>query len=242
MEFIITSAYILATVMMNSISQAPVWHEIVAGVLIPLGAAALMLVGPLLLYRRQFDEAMDGFAFGVASGLGFSLATNLVDQWPQLSLGNTSHPTISSALVILARGLLLPFIAGSATGLIAAAVWLHKGARRPVGHHRWTAHWLSIVPAMAVMWVILGLTNIYVTTVFHAVLIYAVVAAILLISVRISIHHMLLGEAVRVEAGPPVVCFHCHYHVPRMAFCPHCGVATRSTPKHGAGRLARSFR
>ncbi|MFI5337753.1 MAG: PrsW family glutamic-type intramembrane protease [Opitutales bacterium] len=239
----LTSSYITTTVVLNSFSAAPAGREIVAGVLIPLGAATLMLVGPAILYFRHYDEAMDGFAFGAASGLGFTLATNLVDLWPQLSQGLTnSHATFDGALTILARGILLPFIAASATGVVAAAFWVRKGRRRSTATHRWTASPLIVVVVMAGMWIGLGLINISISSITTVVAIYTVVAVILLLAVRVSLHHMLLAEAVEVPIGPPNICFHCHYEVPRMAFCPHCGIATRSTPKHGHGRLARAFR
>jgi hypothetical protein len=59
--------------------------------------------------------------------------------------------------------------------------------------------------------------------------------------VRVAIHHYLLAEAADAgtEVGPMMPCSHCHYVVPRMSFCPHCGVATRSTPKSGSGTAGR---
>jgi hypothetical protein len=44
---------------------------------------------------------------------------------------------------------------------------------------------------------------------------------------------MLLAEAAEVPVGPPLTCAHCHRVVPRMAFCPHCGIAVGATPKVG---------
>jgi hypothetical protein len=69
-----------------------------------------------------------------------------------------------------------------------------------------------------------------------------IVAAVLMLLARIVIHHMLLVEAVTPEIGPYMPCSHCHHIVPRMAFCPVCGVATRATPKTGSGRTARAVR
>lgn len=239
----LTGPYVTATVVLNAVSSAPAGRVIVVGVLVPLGAQILMLTGPAILYFREYDEAMDGFAFGAASALGFTLATNLVDLWPQLSQGlTTSRATVDSVLVILARGLLLPFIAASTTGLIAGSVWLGKGQTRRASTHGWTAEILPVITTIGLLWTFLGLVNVYVSSVHTVVAIYAVAGAVLLIAVRVSLHHMLLAEAVDVAVGPSAMCFHCHYMVPRMAFCPHCGVATRSTPKRGHGRLARATR
>jgi len=59
---------------------------VLAGIAIPILKQGLMLAGPLFLYlfRGRFREPLDGLAFGVASGLGFSLATSLADFWPLL--------------------------------------------------------------------------------------------------------------------------------------------------------------
>lgn len=238
-----TGPFITSTVVQNGISGATFWRDFTAGALIPLGAQALMLAGPLALYRRHYDEALDGFAFGAACALGFTLAVNLVDLWPDLGQGLTSsHPTLDSTLAILGRGLLVPFIAASTTGILAGALWLRRGKVRAPKAHGWTTTVPVVAAAVVVFWVFLGFVNILVTSIDVAVAIYAVTALVLLLAVRIALHHMLLAEAVEVTVGPEDVCRHCHYNVPRMAFCPHCGVATRATPKHGSGRLLRVFR
>jgi RsiW-degrading membrane proteinase PrsW (M82 family) len=238
-----TGPYLTSTVVLNAISSAGPARNFVAGVLIPLGAQAIMLLGPLALYSRKYDEAMDGFAFGAACALGFTFAVNLVDLWPQLSQGITStSPTIESTLAIMGRGLLLPFVSASTTGLIAAALWLRRGKTRARHAHSWTTTLPVVAAAAAAIWVLLGLVNVLVSSIVTEVVIYAVTALVLLLAVRVSIHHMLLLEAVDVTIGPEMTCTHCHYQVPRMAFCPHCGVATRATPKAGHGRLLRAFR
>ena len=236
-------SYITDTIILNAVSSAGMGQDIVAGALIPLGAAALMLLGPLILYFRKYHEAMDGFTFGAASALGFTLGSNLVELWPQVTAGVTNaHPTLDSALQILARGLLVPFIAGSSTGLVAAALWLRKGGSRGTERRLpWAAVDVPLlIPGVAAMWLILGFVNIYASSENSVLAVYILVSVALLLLVRLSLHRILLIEAARVPVGPPTVCLRCHYRVPAMAFCPHCGVAVSATPKTGGRSTIRT--
>jgi RsiW-degrading membrane proteinase PrsW (M82 family) len=240
-----TSNTITQTDLLNASPQgAPAGRIILTGVVFPLVAQALMLVGALILFvtRRYYDECLDGFAFGAACALGFVLASTLVQLWPELSEGLYSvAPATQNALRIIQRGLLTPFIYASTTGLIAGALWLRRRPRRTLSAYGWTTTlWLQVLIA-AVVQVGLGLASIYVASQTWATLIFLLAAILLLLWVRVALHHYLLAEAADTgtEPGPPMPCSHCHHVVPRMAFCPHCGVATRATPKSGLGHVGR---
>jgi RsiW-degrading membrane proteinase PrsW (M82 family) len=217
----------------------------VAGVLLPVVAQVLMLVPALVLFvvrGRRFDEALDGFTFGVASALGFTLASTLVDLFPELSLGPLSSVTsLDNGIDIVVRGLIVPLINASTTGLICATLWLMRGRRRREVHHR-----LASLPSSAVSAVLaqslLGVSAVALRQPWEQLVVYLVVALLVLLLVRFALHSMLLAEAVEVGIGPPFPCSHCHHVVPRMAFCPNCGIATKATPKTGAGRLDRGER
>jgi hypothetical protein len=242
---IVTGPIVTATLLQNVTVGAPLGKALLVGLLFPLVAQLVMLVGPLLLYffRPRYDEALDGFTFGAASALGFTLATTVVNLWPELRLGLVSDAAVvPNTLAVLERGLLNPFLNASTTGLIAGALWLRRGKVRSLAAHGWTTSlWVSILIPV-VVWSILGLVNISVLTTALSAAAYAVLAVAMLLWVRVAVHHMLLAEAVDVAIGPPMPCFHCHRLVPRMAFCPHCGIATRATPKTGVGRAGRAFR
>jgi PrsW family intramembrane metalloprotease len=239
-----TGQIVTQTLLLNVAQGASADKIVVAAAVFPLLAAVLMMVGPLIIYfTRHYDEALDGFTFGAASAMGFTLGATVVNLWPQLQEGlQTSAPSVDNALVILQRGLLIPFIYASVTGLIAGSIWLMRGRVRTLAANGWTTKlWTNILVAILVL-VGLGFVNVYILQAPLSVGIYAVVAAVLLLWVRIAMHHMLLAEAVEVEIGPEAPCFHCHHIVPRMAFCPHCGIATRATPKTGVGRTGRTVR
>lgn len=212
------------------------------GAVPPMASQLLMMVFPALLYllrRKRFSEALDGFTFGATAGLGFTLAMTLVDLWPELSIGPTAGVApLDNAIDIVVRGTLLPIVNASTTGLISASIWLLSGRKRD--HMR---HALASLPAAGVVALVaqglLGAGALVLAQPWEILLLYLAVALLLLLVVRIALHSMLLAEAVEVEIGPPFPCSHCHHLVPRMAFCPNCGVATRATSKAGGGRHGR---
>lgn len=240
----LTGRIVTETLLLNVSQGAPVSKIILAAVVFPVVAVALMLIGPLIIFRtRHYDEALDGFTFAASSAMGFALASTVVQLWPQLLDGlQSAAPSTDNTLAILERGLLNPFIYASVAGLIAGALWLRRGPVRTLATNGWTTTlWTNILVAVVAV-VGLGFVNAYVLQTSVAVAIQGFAAVLLLFWVRIALHHMLLAEAVEVEIGAEQPCFHCHHIVPRMAFCPHCGIATRATPKTGVGRTGRVVR
>jgi RsiW-degrading membrane proteinase PrsW (M82 family) len=217
----------------------------VAGVLLPVAGQVLMLVPAILLFvirGRRFDEALDGFTFGAASALGFTLATTLVELFPELSAGPlTTIGSLDNGIDIVVRGLMIPLINASTTGLICATLWLIRGRRRRELHHT-----LASLPSSAISAVLaqglLGVSAVALHQPWEQLAVYVAVGLVILLLVRFALHSMLLAEAVEVGIGPPFPCSHCHHVVPRMAFCPSCGIATKATPKTGAGRQDRGVR
>jgi hypothetical protein len=219
---------------------------VVAGVLFPLIAQVLMLVGALVVYAvrgRRYDEALDGFSFGAAAALGFTLAATVVNLIPVLRLGPVSNlPMGQNVLDIVQRGLLVPFINASLTGLIWGALWLRRGPIRRLRFHTILAGATAALLGVIVLRIFLGITSVVAIDALTSTAAYGLVALLALVWTRLTLHQMLLTEAVEVTIGPESVCSHCHYLAPRMAFCPHCGIATRATPKAGSGRVLRVVR
>jgi RsiW-degrading membrane proteinase PrsW (M82 family) len=211
-----------------------------SGVLIPLGAQVLMLAGPVILYflGRQ-REPLDGFTFGVACALGFTLATTVVNLAPEMQRGLVGGTTpVNNALIVIGRGLLIPFLNASSTGLLAGAWWLRRASTRKLSMS-WAASLpVTIVVAFSVR-VVMGIIGISVLRAGVVFAIYAVIAALLVLWVRVAIHFMLLTEAEDATVGPMLACCNCHRVVPRMVFCTHCGIATGATPKLGTGATRR---
>lgn len=216
------------------------------GVAQPVVQQAVMLLpalATLVVFRRRFTEALDGFTFGAAGALGFTLGATVIDLLPVFQAGQLSivDPLVNMVQVVL-RGFLVPVINASTTGLIGATIWLLRGRRRDdVGHP------VTALPAAAgialVAQILVPLVGTLTALVWIQALVAVLVTLVLIVTVRSALHHLLLAEAAEVrEAGPPFTCPHCRHLVPRLAFCPNCGVAVRATSKRGEGRAARGVR
>jgi hypothetical protein len=210
-------------------------YIVLTGVVLPLLAQALMLVGPLVLYfaRPRFDHMLDGLVFGAASGLGFAAAQSLIYSWLLLQGPFQQHGTATSwALPVLRIVLFVPLLDATTTGLICAALWLHRDRRAPVGN----LGWLTSLP-VAVLIGVLGqivpsLGYNLIGGQFMAWVWYGVAVAVLLLLLRMLIHDGLVTQAHPLRPGDPLICPHCHHAVPPdAAFCPHCGFALRASTR-----------
>jgi len=215
---------------------------VLGGVAIPIVAQALMLAGPLFLYlfRGRFREPLDGLAFGAASALGFSLASSLTEFWPLLTgpLVASGSP-VDWAVRLTRAGLLAALINASTTAVVAASLWLNRSAWRPAGRH-WRS---SVLTALAVAFGVqvgLGILSFVVPDLAVDTAIRLVVAAALLVYVRVVIHDALLVEGAEHEIGSDSQCPECHRMVPTMAFCPACGAARSAASKHNRPSAVRA--
>ena len=211
-----------------------------AGVVIPIFAQALMLVGPLFLYfyRPGLREPLDGLTFGAASALGFTLATMLTSIWPLLGgpLVGSGSP-LDWSLRLLNSGILIMLINAGTTSLVTASVWLNRYDLRRAARG-WEANVLTTIVVAVVVQIILGILSVVVPDVVLKVGIHAVAAVAVLVYMRLVIHQSLLAEGAAHEIGPEAACPECHRIVPTMLFCPACGVAraaAKQTRMHAAG-------
>lgn len=61
---------------------------LIAALLVPIVGELIRQVGPVLLASRpEFDDLMDGLAFGVISGVAYATADTLVKNWGLLTGG-----------------------------------------------------------------------------------------------------------------------------------------------------------
>jgi hypothetical protein len=212
---------------------------VLAGVAIPIVAQALMLAGPLFLFavRGRFREPLDGLTFGAASALGFTLTSSLTRFWPAItgSLVAGGDP-IDWSLRLLQVGILVSLINATTTGLVAAAVWLHRYDRRRITRPWASSILVTLIVAFGAQ-VVIGMLTFALPNVVTEVVIRLLGAIALLLYVRLVIHQALLVEGVEHEIGPDSQCPECHRIVPTMAFCPACGAARAAAPKPGRARV-----
>ncbi len=197
------------------------------GLLVPVVQEAVKPLPALFLpNRRHFPETVDGLVLGVAAGLGFSVAESLVAFSSALA---TQPPHVTPGNWIYELGTLAvfqPLLQGSATGMIAAAVWRYRRGRlkgREIGGVA-----MAVVAHVAFAAGSQILRSTAANGLFVLVWQAAVVSA-LLVYVRILLHDALLEEAAHMGFAE-TVCANCHANIVASGFCPICGMALTAAP------------
>ncbi len=211
---------------------------LILGLIVPVIQEALKPLPAIFLPNRaDFPETVDGLVFGVAAGLGFSLAESLVGFSnalttlpPHVSPGNWIYDLATLAVF-------QPLLQGSTTGIIVATIWrFRRGrlARREMGGVA-----LAVIAhvAFSTGTVVLRDTS---TNPLFILLWQAVVVGSLLIYIRYLLHYSLLEEAAHMGFAE-TVCPNCHMHIVASGFCPNCGMALSAAPTSvRRGRRPRS--
>jgi len=207
---------------------------LVSGVVLPVIVQVLMVAGPLLLIRRaHFDETLDGLTFGVASALGFTLALVVAGEWHVLTAAlRGSGVPADSMLRIVRTAIVAAVVNATTTGLITATLW-QRWHGRSRGRHRSASRGLPASALVAFLAQVgLGLASYFIGDLLLLVIVWAMAAMLLLVWLRVVLHHALLDEGAEHHIGPLGVCPECHHVVPTMLFCPSCGAARSAGPKH----------
>jgi RsiW-degrading membrane proteinase PrsW (M82 family) len=160
----------------------------------------------LLRGRQPFGETIDGLVFGIAAGLGFSVAETLI--------------RFSSVFQ--------PLLQASTTGIIVAAIWRH--ARGRFEKREWGGILIAVLCHIAFTAGSTALAELGAGPVV-VVIWQAVVVGGLLIYIRYLLHHSLLEEAAHMGYSE-TVCPSCHRHIYASGFCPNCGMALTAAPSH----------
>jgi RsiW-degrading membrane proteinase PrsW (M82 family) len=196
-------------------------------VVVPIAQEILKPLPAMLLRETsRFDETVDGLVFGVAAGLGFSVAETII-RFSSV-LGNLPSRTEPGDWIypLLTLAVTLPLLQGSATGAITAAIWRIRGGRwgpRESG---------TVLLALAAHAGFVLVSQLLSDRGLSQVLILAwqgAVVGVLLICIRYLLHHALLDEATHLGFRE-TVCPNCHRHIMAAAFCANCGKALATTP------------
>jgi hypothetical protein len=204
-----------------------------SGVLLPVVGQLCMLVGPFLFLRgRKTNEALDGLTFGVASALGFTAASVIAGYWHVLTAPLLGAVTTTEQIAGIVRAAILAGVVNAAaTGIICASLWLRHHGRSRKRHDHLVLRLPSAVFVAFGFQIALGLITYYVTSLLFDVILWAIGAALLLVWLRVTIHHALLEEGEEHVIGEPSACPECHHLVPTMYFCPMCGAARSAVLK-----------
>ena len=197
--------------------------------ILPLVQLVVMPIPALLLRGRDgFRPTVDGLVFGVASGLGFSVAEGIVRFSGVFSALGIHTDSASWIYPLVSLAALVPLLHGSTSGAISAALWRSDRVRTARSLGTWGIP-VAVVAAVLFYYVGQTLTDHGISPL--VVLLYqAIPIGALLVYIRFLLHHSLLEEAAGLGFHP-IVCANCHRHVMAAGFCPHCGMAVDAAPR-----------
>lgn len=196
-------------------------------VLIPIVQEVVKPIPALILRNRQnFSATADGLVFGVAAGLGFSLAQSLINLSGAITNLDVRTDPANWIYPLISTAILLPLLQGSATGLITTALW--RMGSKPLAGIAQVAVAVAVLGHIAFS---LGTQLIIATGVGQAAWLgwQVLLAGGMLVYVRFLLHHALLDEATGMGLVA-VTCPNCHSSVMASSFCPVCGKALSSIP------------
>jgi RsiW-degrading membrane proteinase PrsW (M82 family) len=200
---------------------------LLVGLIFPILQEALKPLAAIFLPNRaDFPETVDGLVFGVAAGLGFSLAEALIGFSGVItSLGAHVSPG-NWIFDLTSLAVFQPLMQGSATGMVVAAIWRYRRGRlagREIGGIA-----MAVIAHVAFSAGTQLMKDASVASLFIIIWQGAIVGA-MLIYVRYLLHHTLLEEAAHMGYAE-TVCPNCHMHIVASGFCPNCGMALTAAP------------
>jgi RNA polymerase subunit RPABC4/transcription elongation factor Spt4 len=208
--------------------------SVVAAIAVP-GIGQLLMCVPFVIARavqKGRVESLDGFVAGATGALGFTLAATIDLMAPWLSNGQLTHESfLANIAQVILRGVTLPLISALATGFIGAAYWSRTGAASTSAKGVWIASPIAALVLALLVQIGLGFTDIAALSDAVLIGVHLAALALLVLAMRVGIHHVLLHESLEVSIGAPRVCANCNHLVPTMAFCPQCGVADRAVAR-----------
>ena len=200
---------------------------LVLGFVVPVIQEALKPLPAFFLPNRaDFPETVDGLVFGIASGLGFSVAETLIGFSSTLA-SLPPHVTPGNWIYDLATiAVFQPLLQGTATGMIVATIWRYRRGR--LAGRELAAVAMAVLAHIAFSsgTVLMKETA---TNPLFILLWQALVVGMLLIYIRYLLHYSLLEEAAHMGFAE-TVCPNCHMHIVASGFCPNCGMALSAAP------------
>jgi RsiW-degrading membrane proteinase PrsW (M82 family) len=213
---------------------------VLAGVVLLPVIEELLKPLPVLVLRLRpnFNETVDGLAFGVAAGLGFA-AAETIDNYSRVIGDFHLHTSAGNWLIpLLSAAVTRPLMQASCTGALTASLWRRgkRGSRRLIYLAGAPVALLGHVAFTYLSW-------LFANHGAGQVAVFAWQLAVdgaLLVFIRFLLHRA-LGDEAEDFGYRPAVCPHCRRHVEAAGFCPHCGAALRAAPRteHGGLRSDR---
>lgn len=213
------------------------------GLGVPVGGMLIMLIPVALarLWRRDDQEALDGFGLGALGALMFTGAATLTRLAPQFTTGMVAKARPMEGLMVEAgiRGIAVPITAASVGGLIGTALWFSRPSDRKQKGRNYVRLAIAVMGVGVIaMYAGLGLVDVARVPQLWQLAVHLSIAAIALLALRVGLHLALLHEAHdEIREDEPMLCAECGHVVPDMAFCVACGAAMRASSR--SSRQAR---
>ena len=213
------------------------------GLGVPVGGMLIMLIPVALarLWRRDDQEALDGFGLGALGALMFTGAATLTRLAPQFTTGMVAKARPMEGLMVEAgiRGIAVPITAASVGGLIGTALWFSRPSDRKQKGRNYVRLAIAVMGVGVIaIYAGLGLVDVARVPQLWQVAVHLSIAAIALLALRVGLHLALLHEAHdEIREDEPMLCAECGHVVPDMAFCVACGAAMRASSR--SSRQAR---
>jgi len=230
---LLSSGYVNRALLPSVTGGLGTGRSLVSGIVVPVVAEVLMCVTipAVHLIQRGSTESLDGFVVGASGALGFTFAATIVLLRPWLSDGQLlNSPFVNTLAQGVDRGIAWPLISALGTGLVGAGFWATTG-RATAARGRWLASPVLALTLAVVLQCGTALADLAGLPDADLLVVQVAILVVLLVVMRIGIHHVLMHEAGQVVIGAAGSCGHCGHLVPAMAFCPQCGVATRATSR-----------
>jgi len=221
------------------VGSIPVVPLLLFAVVLPVLALVAMLIGPLVLASRpKFDDMIDGFTLGVASGTAYAAVESIVAFSVVFSIGRVEDGIPTWVAVVLNILVVKSLIYGTSAG-IATAAFSGKGE----GYEGFTSvfwsHLLFVAVADVSYWIGVRLLAYLDFGAAFGLLWGVVVLIVLVLRARTFLHASLIEAAVEDAAnerrshgaaGERTYCPQCQMPlIPDAAFCIVCGQSVRAT-------------
>lgn len=223
--------------------NAPFIVWLVSGILLPVGALAAIIGGPIAMRQTLSlrNEIMDGLTIAAAMGAGFSLGTAIVFASPMLANGGPVSDASGWTLTVIGVTIIRPAIWTLSGAMLGAAAWMYLRSGRLSG---------ALIPAIAGIAAPLLFTLVSLQLQSNGL--WAEILWGILVSILVAFFYrrtlstaMVQDREVLGNDQSRIVCPNCARITPSGAYCSNCGADVSSAqttgPRAGASETPEAM-
>jgi hypothetical protein len=223
----------------GGIASLPVVAIVLFAITMPVIAEIVREIGPVLLVRQpRFDDMIDGFTFGMASGAAYAAFETVIAFGVLFTVGVHSTDALTTWIVLLVNVMIVkPVIYGCASG-VAVATFSGRGEGYDGFTGRYVGQFLLAIVTSVAYWLGVRLLAPAPYGAALGLLWGALLAAVLIVRTRVVLHAAVLEAAVEdaarghrskwatTDGGHCAECEHAL--LADSLFCIVCGSSTRA--------------